>query len=124
MGDYFTSGKFYPSGTHVHVSRRLYFYSERSSLFRPRYFFVWLIAFDLSGMGNPPGSNATAGIALRVNNNNNNNNNKKVRAHRTYFLMFDVPCPYFRERFISISSRFQMTYNNTFLAISPADLIT
>ena len=28
------------------------------------------------------------------------------------------------ERFISISSRFQMTDNNTFLAISPADLIT
>ena len=39
MGDYFTSGEFYPSGTHVHVSWRLCFYSERSSLFRPRCFF-------------------------------------------------------------------------------------
>ena len=29
-------------------------------------FFVRLIAFDLSCMGNPPGSNATAGIALGV----------------------------------------------------------
>jgi hypothetical protein len=50
------------------------FYGERSSASRPTpnledqgiSLLVWIIPFDLSGMGGPTSSYATAGIPLRV----------------------------------------------------------
>ena len=50
---------------------------------------------------------------------------EEEKVHRTYILGFNAQYQsLIMERFISSRSRFQMTDNNTFLAVSHADLIT
>jgi hypothetical protein len=46
---------------------RLYFYVGKVISLMPQPpLFVWVVTFDLSGMGDSTSSNATAGLALRL----------------------------------------------------------
>jgi hypothetical protein len=61
---------FHPFETGYLVSEQFSFYSVRLLASRPtpnlEYLFVWLLPLDLSAMGAPTSSYATAGMALRV----------------------------------------------------------
>jgi hypothetical protein len=57
--------------------------------------FVWLLPLDLSGMGGPPSSYATAGIALRVLGELKPHHHDKVETPSVKVLISPVKFPHF-----------------------------
>jgi hypothetical protein len=50
--------------------------------------FIWLLPFDMSGMGDPTRSYATAGIALRVSGALKPHHQDKVKTQSVGFIIF------------------------------------
>jgi hypothetical protein len=82
--DYLVPEQFSLYGVRLLVSRQPRTWRTRVSLF------VWLLPLDLSGMGAPTSSYATAGIALRVSEAHKPHHHDKVETPSVGILLLNV----------------------------------